>query len=158
MVSPLVYFDSCIWIAMIKAEQRDELDPAILPNLAEALDEEKIKVLSSALIIAECLECNFDDKQNEIFTDIFNNQEKVRLPDPDRNIMELSAEIRSFYKAKGIKAPATPDAIHLATAIYYNCDEFFTLDKNNKADGSGLLNLETPIADKYNLKICLPHN
>jgi len=51
----------------------------------------------------------------------------------------------------------TPDAIHLATAITYEADEFHTLDgAGKKKRSTDLLKLGTKIAGRYNLLICKP--
>ncbi|WP_321392166.1 PIN domain-containing protein [Emcibacter sp.] len=164
MVKPLIYFDSCIWIGMITAERRlDSSETAAMAGLVNQLDQKEIIVVSSSLINSEVLEADMTEQQKTVFQCVVQRKSVVQLKDPNPEIMQISAKIRNYYKEiknnnpKAHKAPSVPDTIHIATAIYFECDEFFTLDKNNKPDGCGLLNLESPIAGEYDLKIVKPH-
>ncbi len=149
---------------MITAEQRkDQSETAALSGLMNELDNKEIMVVSSTLIDTEVLEADMTDQQKAIFQDVLKRRSVVQIKDPTRPIMATSSEIRNFYKnlknqdQNALKSPSTPDAIHLATAIYYECDAFFTLDEKNKPDGCGLLKLTNPIAGAYNLDICKPY-
>ena len=64
----------------------------------------------------------------------------------DKELNGKAADYRHFYRINPLKRPnrdkpynnlTTPDAIHLATAVIYNCDEFWTMDGLN------------PTSDKY---------
>jgi hypothetical protein len=63
-----------------------------------------------------------------------------KLFDVDPPIAEKAAKYRDFYRSKPVKNAvsgqeftnlATPDAIHLATAVIYECQEFWTFDGLN---------------------------
>lgn len=160
----LIYFDSCIWIGIITGEQRkDPSETAALAGLVRQLDDQDIIVVCSTLVYVEVLEADMTDRQKAVFQALLNKRSVVQIKDPIRPIMAIAAEIRSYYKAlknkgdTGLRPPGTPDAIHLATAIYYECDAFFTLDEKNKPGGCGLLKMQNPIAGMYALHICKPY-
>jgi hypothetical protein len=54
----------------------------------------------------------------------------------------------------------TPDALHLATAIWHGCDKLWTFDENDKKSGKsakrGLIPLTGTVGGKYPLCIELP--
>lgn len=149
--SPKIYFDSNIWIYALTQRPPDNFDIGIINKLLKQIEDGYIQPTSSVLIIAEVLQTHFSQKQKEAVNAILDEASNVHIPAISREIIEKSAEIRSFYaNKKAIAMPDTPDAIHLATAIEYQCAEFFTLDGK-------LLKLTTPIAGKYNIKLVKPH-
>ena len=160
---PLIYFDSCIWIALITAEQRkDPVETAAIAGLIQLMDKKEIIVVSSSHIFAEVLEADFTDQQKAIFDGATKRRSVVQIKDATKDISKLAGEIRSYYKAQrdadpsAIKTPAGADAIHLATAVYYECSSFYTVDAKDKGDSCGLLKLTNPIAGKYILAITKP--
>ncbi len=159
----VIYFDSCIWIAIITAEQRkDPAETAAIAGLPQILDKKEIIAVSSSLIYSEVLESDLNAQQKAVFEAVTKRRSVVQIKDSTKDIHTLAGEIRSFYKTQkaadpsAIKTPQTADAIHLATAIYYECDSFYTLDSKDKLDGCGLLKLTNPIAGKYILTITKP--
>jgi len=82
--------------------------------------------------------------------------ETVEMIQADSRVIKLAAEIRDFY-ALGGNTLSTPDAIHLASAIHYEANEFHTSDGTGAESGRGkLLKLPNPIAEKYRLDIRVP--
>lgn len=149
---------------MITAEQRrNQSETAALAGLVHELDNREIMVVSSTLIYAEVLEADMTDQQKAVFQEILKRRSVVQIKDPSGPIMAIVSKIRNYYKelknkdVNSLKPPSTPDAIHLATAIYYECGAFFTLDEKNKPDGCGLLKMTNPIAGAYTLNICKPY-
>jgi len=68
----------------------------------------------------------------------------------------LAGELRDFYQNKGnVKPLSLPDAIHLATAIIYNVEAFYTFDEKGNAKFCGLIPLSGNVAG-HNLQICKP--
>jgi hypothetical protein len=82
------------------------------------------------------------------FTKRQNFQEIAATP----QIMDLAGEIRVWSKGGDKKAIATPDAIHLATAIKGGVHEFQTFDGGRKR---GILDLNGNVMG-HNLRIVAP--
>jgi hypothetical protein len=90
---------------------------------------------------------------------------KVQIKDSTVPVMDLAHEIRDYYqvlkKKKMTDLPTvdTPDAIHLATAIIYECGWFFTFDKNDRRGNRprrALIPLSGNVAGKFKIVICKP--
>lgn len=148
---------------MITAEKRkDHSETAAIAGLSKIIDDKEIVVVSSSQIFSEVLEADLTDQQKTIFENVTKRRSVIQIKDATKNINKLAGEIRSFYKARkaadptAVKTPSGPDAIHLATAIYYECKAFYTIDAKDKADSCGLLKLTNPIAGKYILTITRP--
>lgn len=92
---------------------------------------------------------------------------KVQVKDISSPILDLAREIRNFYQEEkrsgrtNLPTVETPDAIHLATAIYYDCPRMFTFDENDRIEGAGrpkrgLIPLSGNVAGRYPLIIQKP--
>lgn len=114
-----IYLDTCIVIYFI------EKHPSYSTTIEYLLSSLSVKdiVCYSPLIRFECLimpiRTNNPDLQNhyELF---FKAQECLEMTS---EVFEKSAKLRAdniYLK--------TPDALHLATALHYECDEFWTND------------------------------
>ena len=148
---------------MITAEQRkDPAETAAIAGLIQLMENKEIIVVSSSQIFSEVLEADLTDQQKTIFEGVTKRRSVVQIKDATKDINILAGEIRSFYKAQrssdssALKTPAVADAVHIATAIYYECDVFYTVDAKDKPDSCGLLKLTNPIAGKYMLTISKP--
>lgn len=148
---------------MITAEPRkDPAETASIAGLIKLLDDKEIVVLSSSTIFAEVLETDLTPDQRKIFEGVTNRRSVVQIKDANKDINKLAGEIRGYYKEQRAldknnpKTPSGADAIHLATAIFYECPTFYTLDSKDKPDSCGLLKLTNPIAGKYVLTITKP--
>ena len=69
----------------------------------------------------------------------------------------VAAQLGAVYKLKA------PDAIHLATAFYFDCPMMFTFDENDVGEGKsrpkrGLIPLTGLIADRYEIAITKPYS
>lgn len=154
---PVIYLDSCIWISMITGEQRQNAsESAAVAGLVSSLDKKQIIVVSSSLLNTEVLETTMTEQQNTVFQGVMKRKSVVQMKEIITPITVLAGEIRNHYKSlkdktkSNMHVPKTPDAIHLATAIYFECEIFFTFDE-------GLLGLSNPIAEKYVLNISKPY-
>lgn len=157
---PKFYWDTVLLIAWIKNEQRD--DPAEMDGLAqvvEMVESNRAILMTSVLWRAEVLDGSLDKDQRKKLNQVFEARHIQELS-IDARVMDLTSEIRNYHRhsqLKGvIKNIRTPDAIHLASAIHYEADEFHTFD-GKKADGAagGLLTLDGNVAG-HKLKICIP--
>ncbi len=120
-----VYFDSCLIIYLV--EEHNLFAPVIENKLIEHKNHElsSLRICVSNLSKMECLIMPLRNK-NKVLAEKFENWFNLI------NCLDLGKEI--FQKATHLRATfpslKTPDAIHLATAIQHNCDEFWTNDSN----------------------------
>ncbi len=152
---PLIYLDSCIFISWLKNEIRqDPKDMLGVEKLVNLFDMGQIDIVTSTITLTEVLESSIDKESFLIFRALFSRR-NCHLVDVTREVAEISHQIRNFYHFPNQMTLGTPDCLHLATAIYYQCKTFYTFDGENKRDGM-LLSLPNPIADKYSLSILKP--
>jgi predicted nucleic acid-binding protein len=158
---PKFYWDTAPIIAWITDEKR--VDPSEMDGLAEVIDlaeRNKATIFTSVLWRSEVLTGDLSASQKKRLTEIFEFRliEEVGI---DSRIMDLASEIRAYHKKDGSKSVIrnirVPDAIHLATAIYYEATEFHTFDGKKPDGGKGkLLTLDGNVAG-HRLKVCAPH-
>jgi predicted nucleic acid-binding protein len=132
-------------------------------GLVRAVDNNEIVLVASTLLKTELIK--LDERQMDMFNR-FVTRRNVEIKDATGRIMELSGEIRAYYQElrdnneTNLPTLTTPDAIHLATAIYWDCEKFFTFDENDEAGGTrpkrALIPLSGVVAGKYNIEICKP--
>lgn len=157
---PQFYWDTACLIAWITDEKRP--DPAEMAGLAEVVDmvdRGKAMIITSVLWRAEVLNGTMTPAQRKRLEQAFDPRSLIEL-DINSRVMALAGEIRDIQrnsrKKDVMKNVRVPDAIHLASAIYYEATEFHTFDG---AIGSGqkgkLLTLDGNVAG-HRLKICTP--
>lgn len=158
---PRFYWDAVPLIAWIKDEKR--ADPAEMDGLEEVVElaeKGKAVIMISVLWRAEFWAADLTAGQKKKLREIFDYRliEELGI---DSRVMDLAGEIRAYHK-KGtgpaqLKNIRTPDAIHLASAINYEADEFHTFDGKKGAGKShgGLLSLDGNVAGRV-LRICAP--
>lgn len=161
---PTIYADSCIFIAWLQNEIRKPGEMEGVTGFVKAVDDNKVVLVTSTLIRTEVI--NLSDEQQNLL-DRFTKRRNVQIKDPTNRVMELSGEIRAYYRAlkeenrSDLPTLTTPDAIHLATAIYWECEKFFTFDEKDKPGGSrpkrALIPLNGVVAGKYQLEITKPY-
>ncbi|MCX7050071.1 MAG: PIN domain-containing protein [Candidatus Sumerlaeota bacterium] len=112
-----IFLDSCIVIYLIEGAS------AFQKKIKEALDEyDDCEICVSDLVRMEChvVPLRNNDKQTlESYEQFFARAGFLAL---NRGVFNLAAQIRADSNVK------TPDAIHLAAAIYHGCDQFWTND------------------------------
>ena len=143
----VIYWDTCVFLAWIKNEIRNpgEMDGVV--EIVRSVWREEVVLITSTLTRAEILYSKVDKSAIEKYSNLMRRPNVLAL-DLDVPISELTSEIRDFYIATDFEL-LTPDAIHLATAIQYNADEFQTFDgstprkpRNSTKLRSGLLLLD----------------
>lgn len=162
---PIIYLDACIFISMLTGEQRPGNESAEVAGLGILIERREIVPVTSTMTRVEVLECKLDDQKKEVMKRLI-RPPKIQVKDAIAPIMDLAHELRDYYQQErdtGIsKLPTieTPDAIHLATAIYYECRTFYTFDENDIPNGSrpkrGLIPMSGVLAERYALTICKP--
>ncbi len=118
LAEPKIFIDSCIAIYLV--EEHDSY-AAKLEGLLESIPSSEIFI--SDLTVMECLIKPLRDKNTPLEEKFKRWFEDVIVLPVTRNIFTEAARLRADHR--NLK---TPDAIHLATASYYNCDEFWTND------------------------------
>lgn len=112
------YLDSCVIIYLV--EEHLLYAPKLESHLAKYPDT---TVCFSALSEMECLVMpmrNHNQILTDKFCDWFKQAEFLPL---EREIFQRAAALRAAHPTL-----KTPDAIHLATALYHGCAEFWTND------------------------------
>ncbi|MDB5860853.1 MAG: hypothetical protein JWQ76_4542 [Ramlibacter sp.] len=146
-----VYWDACAWIALIKDEPgraeccRYVVDQARTGNL---------QIWTSAFTLAEVFKKTVGGnplklpETKDLEFEQYIEQEFVVVAQVDFDIGVLARRLLRMH-AK-LRKPA--DAIHLATAVLYNLDEFHTYDEVNLL----ILNHSVKRRDGKPLTICTP--
>ena len=113
-----IYLDSCIVIYFV---EKHLLFSSKVGTELNALTSSQIYY--SPLVKMECLVKPFQLKDlhtQQLYEQFWLPQQLLNLP---TEIFELAAQLRADHKSL-----KTPDAIHLAAALHYGCDEFWTND------------------------------
>jgi predicted nucleic acid-binding protein len=153
----LVYWDTTIWIAYIQAEKR--MNPDEMEGVYESARKIKAKnqnLLTSVFVRMELSDTKMGPDKIAIWHN-FCKKRNVFYKDTDLRVGELYTEIIDHYNIinKLSKKEIGPlDAQHLAIAINYNVDAFYTFDSGQKG-GISLLSINGNVAG-YPLHICLP--
>ena len=154
--SPLYYWDSCLFIAWLKDEQRKTGDMDGVREVIEQAKRREVKLITSVLTLTEVLSSQIPIGIDTLFANLLKRISKQGV---DIKIATLAHDLRDFYVQKAVeherKILSTPDALHLATAILCRADEFHTFDESNSRNSLGLLPLTGNVAD-HNLTICKP--
>lgn len=152
MTEPMrVYWDACAWLGLLNEEQEKHAD---LDDVRAKAAHGKVQIWTSAFCIAEVhrVKCEKewaaispenDAKINNLF-----DQDWVEVVHLDSEIAKLAKTLlRSHEK---LKKPS--DAVHLATALYWDLVQMHTYD------GSDLLHLDGKVQTSSGepLKICKP--
>jgi len=147
----LIYWDSCIFLAWLKDEDRPEGEMDGVYECVEGVERNTVRLITSVLTRTEVLEADLDDHTRNLYSQLLKRR-NVQLVDNDLRVSNLAREIREYYREK--PSLKTDDAIHLATAIHYRADAFYTFDEG-KHGGRSLLSLNGNVAG-YPLKVCKP--
>ena len=153
------YWDSCVWIAWLTAEPAYGEYLSNMEEYATQADDRKIILVTSSLTRGEILETRIGDEAASKFQDFLKRPNVVEAS-ADPRVTSLSSKIRDYYQArkeagKSTKTLAVPDAVHLATAILYEVNQFHTFDDGKKSKHLGLLGLSGTVAG-HPLVICKP--
>ena len=157
-VDPIYYWDTCLFLAWIKDEQRKEGEMNAVRDLIDRQKRREIKIITSTLTSVEALQSHLPAGMERLFNDFMKRIPRIGL---DTKIASIAHDIRDHYQRNkdqnGGKLLTTPDAIHLATAIMHRVTEFHTFDsgKSGSSKNLGLLGLSGNVAG-HKLTICTP--
>jgi len=154
---PTFYWDSCIFIAWLQNEKRQAGEMEGIREMVSQLDRNEAKLVTSVITETEVLESTLTQVAQQKFSAVLRRR-CVQVVTVDRKISKLAHEIRDFYKKQPNRKRtiSSPDSIHLATAIFYKVDPFYTFDENDDNENLGLIPLSGIIAGKYKLIIKKP--
>lgn len=147
-----IYWDSCVFISYIAGEKRDPYEMAGIDDVVRDVDSEKVILVTSVVARVEVLK-DMGDKQ-EKFIEVLQNP-NIQEIDVNKIIAQMAGDIRYQFQQIGKNWLKTPDAVHLATALWAEVDEFHTFDGSGKEPG--LLNLNEHGILK-GLRIIKPHS
>jgi predicted nucleic acid-binding protein len=150
---------------MLTGEQRPNNESAEVAGLASVIEKKEVIPVTSTMTRVEVLECKLNEQQKNVMKALL-RPPKIQIKDAIAPIMDLAAEIRDFYQrlkdsgTSNLPTVETPDAIHLSTAIHYECTHFYTFDERDIPGGTrpkrALIPLSGSIADRYSLIVCKP--
>ena len=132
---PIVYWDSCVFIAWLKDEDRASGEMAGLHSVAKEVYANKKAIITSVQTQTEILESKIGHEEYARF-EAFLNRSNVQVINVDGRIANLAMKIRDHYSQQDVKIE-TPDATHLATAILYKAPTFHTFDEDDLIPISG---------------------
>lgn len=156
---PIIYWDTCVFLALIKDENRPNNEMDGVYDIANKIYKDHIILLTSDITEGEILDSMMSDEAKQKLKDVFKRR-NCRTVAADKKVNHLAKEIRDYYQQQksidGLPTILLPDAIHVATAILYSADEFHTFDeRDDKNKRRALLPLDGNVAG-YPLKICKP--
>ena len=143
----LLYWDSCIFLAWLKGEERAEGEMAGLMSVVREIEKKNFSVVTSVITITEILPVRSGGEVVTKFGKLF-QRSNFQLMNVDERIATKASEIRDHYieKAKRERGSSLrfADILHLATAITLGTSTFHTFDGSNEK--RGLLDLNGDVA------------
>lgn len=153
---PIYYWDSCLFIAWLKDEQRPTGEMDGVREIIQRSQRKEVKIVTSVLTKVEVLSGHIPVGLNTLFSGVMKRIHPISM---DIKVADLAHDLRDHYSNNrsqhGGKILSTPDAIHLATAILYRVTEFHTFDRDGDAKHLGLLPLSGDVGG-HRLTICKP--
>jgi predicted nucleic acid-binding protein len=156
-----VYFDACLFISWLTGEYEEPEDAAGVNYYVAEAEAGRILILTSVITRIEVLESKLGKEVAERFRLYLKTLGKVPA-EVTGKIADCAHAIREYYREKtdGFENVSIPDAIHLATAAFHECDTFLTFDGRDQVQrpnrGRPLLTLKSPIAGRYHVAVALP--
>jgi predicted nucleic acid-binding protein len=155
-INPLYYWDTCLFLAWIQDEQRPSGEMDGVREVIDRCKRREATILTSVLTSTEVLESKLPAGMDRLFNGLM---KRIQHKGLDSKIAILAHDLRDYYAKNTAefdgKTLSVPDAIHLATAIFYRADEFHTFDGSNGRKSLGLLPLSGNVAG-HGLTICKP--
>jgi len=118
LAEPFIFLDSCLAIYLV------EENTAFVGKLENALAANSDAVFCiSPLTEMECLIMPMRRQNNVLITKFENWFQTLKILTMESEVFRKAAQLRADFSSL-----KTPDALHLATALHHNCDEFWTND------------------------------
>ena len=129
---PRVYIDSCCFIELARVEidagdPDREKDVWCLRRILDAQHDDKLQILTSTLSIAECQHADgaATEEIRTLFNKLLTSGQYVILIQDTILVAERARDLRWVHEIQGVKGA---DAIHIASAMEFGCNEFLTFD------------------------------
>lgn len=123
--NPLYYWDTCLFLAWLKDENRGSGEMAGVREVIDKHRKRDVRLMTSVLTSVEVLSGKIPAGMDTLFSGLLKRLTRVSM---DTKIAALAHDLRNHYANNGGTKLKTPDAIHLATAILFRADEFHTFD------------------------------
>lgn len=150
--NPIYYWDSCLFIAWIKDEQRPSGEMDGVREVVDRVKKRNVTLITSVLTSVEVLSGSIPVGMDTFFKNFVRRVNQISV---DPRVADLAHQIRNHYRNLGGKPLSTADAIHLATAIHYRATEFHTFDEKGRDKTLGLIPLSGNVGG-HRLTICKP--
>lgn len=158
---PIYYWDSCIFLTYIKAENDQPDLLAAVDYYAEEFKKGNCIITTSTITRTEIIEINTPPEAYKIFQKMWDRIEPIGAFTP---IYDMAEEIRNkIYITQNVdgidkkKLLSLFDAVHLSSAIWLNkVKEFHTKDDGKCGRDCGILTIAREIEKKYGLKVLSP--
>ncbi len=152
---PSYAWDSCTFISSLTKLGRTEKELEDLRAVERLSDDGDCVILTPSITLIEVLACKMTADEESRFAEML-QRSNVSVVSVTARVAAKAREIRNYYAVKGMNI-AVPDSIHLATAIHYGASELHTYDGGGRRSRpTDLLRLETPLIERWNLKVCKP--
>lgn len=152
----LYYWDTCLFLAWINDETRKSGEMDGVREVVERAVRREVKLMTSVLTAVEVLSSKLPVGFETLFSGFMKRVDRVNV---DSKVAALAHDLRDYYSSRptefGGKTLSVPDAMHLATAIFYRVDEFHTFDEKGSSKSLGLIPLSENVGGNR-LKICKP--
>ena len=122
-----LYWDTAVWLAWLLDER--VWPSGVLTGIQDTVIEVesgKTILFTSTMTRTEIFQGSLSTEQKTRYAQLM-RRSNVREIAPDSRVTDRASAIREYHNGRGVKV-ATPDAIHLATAVIYRADEFHTMD------------------------------
>jgi predicted nucleic acid-binding protein len=147
-----VYPDSCILIAWITGEERIEHEMDGVRDFFEKVERGEATLIVLRNTMFEEVQLRTPESTEKFRQLMMRNG--VEIPSLDLRVERLAGELRDYYSQHGSRQLHLKDSLHLAAAIHYKVDAFYTFDEGSKG-GVSLLSLNGNVAG-HPLLICKP--
>jgi hypothetical protein len=149
-----IYWDACIFLAWLKDESGDPGVMEGIEDTGQQVNNNKAVLMTSIITQSEVLASKMPKTAQTKFDNLFKRR-NVQWINHDTRVGKLSHDIRDYYAQRSINL-STPDSVHLASAILYEADVFYTLDGSGKKKRGCLLPLDGKVAG-HKLRIKKPY-
>lgn len=148
----IVYWDSCVVISYITNENRPNNEMDGVYDCVDRILRGEVLLIVLRNVLFEEVQLTRANGVAEKFSKLM-MRKGIEIPSMDLRIERIAGELRSFYQGGPKKLPEK-DSLHLATAIHYKADAFYTFDEGKKG-GINLLAQSGNLAG-HPLLICKP--
>lgn len=146
---PIVYWDTCVFLAYLMEETRQDVPAADIAAWIEDFDKGEYRCITSVVTRVEVLDVLSDQRKKQRFLDTFvpPRAQMIQVTPP---IADIAHRFRNHFKGGpdgtgDFKTLKTPDAIHLATACALEAEFCHTFDDGGNGSGLGLLSVDPGI-------------